>query len=437
MAASQSSRRLDASAPPYVRKVSIVAPPATLELYMGPPVAAVPPVGFYYPAPVLVAPPAPGFPPATSLACWGFPQSPCVGMPGASPSPAGWAPVTPVAMGMPAAPAEAAFPPQPQIPGVAATRRGGRHHHSRRGARPLPRLDVPSRQRGAGRAAPQPSSSGAEVAGAGKGEPAIEPSPRSVLVRSSPPDTPSALPTTFPYPELGSPSPPPSAGNKHVYPPRRRRSGGRATGRHRQAAGGTVRRAEPKARRLFDSSCNSTTVMIRNIPNDFRRTRLMQIIDQHCSIENDDIKSGGVKSEYDFLYLPMDFSTGANKGYAFVNMTTPEAAQRLHHHLHGHRWKVNRSGKTCEVDHGAIEVVRRPLPPALRMRRPVLGSFVSVWPMKLKLQGLDNLVKRFSDSRFDCADEEFLPVWFEPARDGSRTTVPHLVGRMLRIAPRD
>ena len=56
-------------------------------------------------------------------------------------------------------------------------------------------------------------------------------------------------------------------------------------------------------------------------------------------------------------------STGANKGYAFVNLTTPEAARRLHDHLHGHRWQVNGSGKTCEVDHAAIEVGvgRRPL----------------------------------------------------------------------------
>jgi hypothetical protein len=51
--------------------------------------------------------------------------------------------------------------------------------------------------------------------------------------------------------------------------------------------------------------------------------------------------------------------------------------------------------------------------------------------LKLKLQGLDNLVNHFSDSRFHCDDEEFLPVWFEPARDGTRTTVAHLVGRML------
>lgn len=153
-----------------------------------------------------------------------------------------------------------------------------------------------------------------------------------------------------------------------------------------------------------------------------RRARLMQIIDQHCSIENEDenIKSGGgVKSEYDFIYLPMDFRyypppccsctqlrvllviqpdltaccmvprTGANKGYAFVNLTTPEAARRLYKHLHDHRWMVNRSGKTCEVDHGAIEVVRRPLPPALRMRRPVLGfiSFCSAHGTETETSG--------------------------------------------------
>jgi len=33
----------------------------------------------------------------------------------------------------------------------------------------------------------------------------------------------------------------------------------------------------------------------------------MQILDQHCSIENAEISSGGIKSEYDFLYLPIDF----------------------------------------------------------------------------------------------------------------------------------
>ncbi|RLN34279.1 protein MEI2-like 6 [Panicum miliaceum] len=388
MAASQ-SRCLDASAKPYVWKGAVAPPPATPQLYMGPPAAALPPAGFYYPRPVLVAPPAPGFPPGASLGCWGLPQGPYVGVPAALPSP-GWAPL---AMGA----------PQPQLPAATATPRGGRGRSSRcaragrapgPGARPLPRLDVPPRmmQRAAGRAAPS-SSRGAKV------EPGNDhPSPRSVLVQTSPPDTPPALPTSFPYPEVGSAAP--AAGSQPDVPPRRRRLE-RAPRRFRQAAGVTVRRSDPKPRRLFDPSSRSTTLMIRNIPNDFRRTRLMQIIDQHCSIENAKITSGGVKSEYDFLYLPIDFRTGANKGYAFVNLTTPEAARRLHDHLHGHCWRVNGSGKTCEVNHGDIE-------------------------------GLEKLVKHFSESRFDCGDEEFLPVWFEPARDGTRTTLPHLVGRILR-----
>lgn len=38
-----------------------------------------------------------------------------------------------------------------------------------------------------------------------------------------------------------------------------------------------------------------------------RRVRLMAIIDQHCFIENQKIAPGGVKSEYDFLYVPIDF----------------------------------------------------------------------------------------------------------------------------------
>ena len=144
----------------------------------------------------------------------------------------------------------------------------------------------------------------------------------------------------------------------------------------------------------------------------------MQIIDQHCSIENAKITSGGVKSEYDYLYLPIDFrydlklylfrvlllypsvtllvsvlpSTGANKGYAFVNLTTPEAARRLHDHLHGHRWQVNGSGKTCEVDHGDIEVGvgRRPR--------------ASLRPFACAAQCLVGLRVRFCSPPWNCRD---------------------------------
>lgn len=189
----------------------------------------------------------------------------------------------------------------------------------------------------------------------------------------------------------------------------------------------------------------------------------MQIIDQHCSIENDKLAPGDVKSEYDFLYLPMDFRyefllsrasedlfvitdlsvtllcfvlhrTGCNKGFAFVNLTTPEAARRLHDHLHRHRWKVNGSGKTCEIDEADRKVgfFDRPLPPSHQMPRCLTCANVIVSVRLVELQGLNEMVKELSDSRFDCGEEEFLPVWFEPPRDGTRTPVPHLVGRMLR-----
>jgi hypothetical protein len=46
--------------------------------------------------------------------------------------------------------------------------------------------------------------------------------------------------------------------------------------------------------------------------------------------------------------------TKCNKGYAFVNMTTPTAARRLHAFLHGRRWPC--SGKVCEIVHAHIQV---------------------------------------------------------------------------------
>ena len=113
-----------------------------------------------------------------------------------------------------------------------------------------------------------------------KVEPANDrPSPRSVLVHTSPPDTPPALPISFSYPELGTPAPRasegapasvtvPAAGSQPDVPPRRRRL--ERAPRFRQAAGVTVRGGDPKPRRLFDPSSRSTTLMIRNIPNDFR-----------------------------------------------------------------------------------------------------------------------------------------------------------------------
>jgi len=59
----------------------------------------------------------------------------------------------------------------------------------------------------------------------------------------------------------------------------------------------------------FPDAEGRTTVMLRNLPNNYTRDMLLELID-----------SLGFQGQYDFLYLPIDFQTQACLGYAFVNM---------------------------------------------------------------------------------------------------------------------
>ncbi|KAM0907006.1 hypothetical protein ACQ4PT_016412 [Festuca glaucescens] len=127
-----------------------------------------------------------------------------------------------------------------------------------------------------------------------------------------------------------------------------------------------------------------TTVMIRNIPNKLKPGEMMQLLDEHCARANRKKKTAA----YDFLYLPMDFSKCSNMGYAFVNLTTPEAARRLHYALHGARWKVHGTKKIIEI-------------------------------CAARIQGKAALVTHFSVSTFPCHTDEYLPAAFSPPRDGA------------------
>lgn len=65
-----------------------------------------------------------------------------------------------------------------------------------------------------------------------------------------------------------------------------------------------------------------TTVMLRNLPNDYTREMLLSLLD-----------SQGFADCYDFVYMPIDFHRKAGLGYAFVNMVTHEDAERVHRKL--------------------------------------------------------------------------------------------------------
>lgn len=61
-----------------------------------------------------------------------------------------------------------------------------------------------------------------------------------------------------------------------------------------------------------------TSVMIRNLPNNYNRKLFLELID-----------SLGFAGKYDFFYLPIDPKTCVNRGYAFVNMINADSAGRL------------------------------------------------------------------------------------------------------------
>lgn len=84
-----------------------------------------------------------------------------------------------------------------------------------------------------------------------------------------------------------------------------------------------------------------TTLMLRNIPNDYSRAMLLELLDSH-----------GFAGRYDFVYLPMDFKRTAGLGYAFINCVSSADAVAMKKKLRGFmHWRVN-SQKVCEVRWG-------------------------------------------------------------------------------------
>jgi len=88
----------------------------------------------------------------------------------------------------------------------------------------------------------------------------------------------------------------------------------------------------------LSSGESRTTIMLRNLPNNYTRSMLLALIDRE-----------GFNGHYDFLYLPMDFNTGACLGYAFLNLKSPECAQSVWAKFDGYsRWAIP-SKKRCFV----------------------------------------------------------------------------------------
>ncbi|KAJ4839417.1 hypothetical protein Tsubulata_035903 [Turnera subulata] len=144
-----------------------------------------------------------------------------------------------------------------------------------------------------------------------------------------------------------------------------------------------------------------TSVMIKNIPNRYTRQMVIEFLDNYCMEENQKAKlqQEPTVSAFDFLYLPVDFENGVNKGYAFVNFTNATAAWKFKSATSNQPWVGTKSNKIRQVT-------------------------------SAKFQGKEALVMHLRSSLFDCESDEFLPVCFSPARDGSGAMVEQkIVGR--------
>jgi len=67
-----------------------------------------------------------------------------------------------------------------------------------------------------------------------------------------------------------------------------------------------------------------TAIVLKNVPAECVRDTLLHIINEH-----------GFQGLYDFLYLPMDFTTARSRGYATINFISSADAQRACSKLNG------------------------------------------------------------------------------------------------------
>ncbi|XP_010495105.1 PREDICTED: protein terminal ear1 homolog [Camelina sativa] len=133
-----------------------------------------------------------------------------------------------------------------------------------------------------------------------------------------------------------------------------------------------------------------TTVMLRNIPNRYTREMMIEYMDKHCDEANGSDKNDESSiSAYDFLYIPIDFKTTMNKGYAFVNFTNAKAVSKFKAACNHKHWSHFYSSKVLEITSAKIQV--------------------------------NELVRRFKDMTYP--DEAYSAVCFSPARSGGKTMV--------------
>lgn len=86
------------------------------------------------------------------------------------------------------------------------------------------------------------------------------------------------------------------------------------------------------------STPEKTTVMLRNVPYNCSRDSVVKMMDE-----------AGFTGLYNFIYLPIDFRSKSGFGYAFINMVSNAAAEKLFTQFNGFSEWAMKSQKVAEV----------------------------------------------------------------------------------------
>jgi hypothetical protein len=90
--------------------------------------------------------------------------------------------------------------------------------------------------------------------------------------------------------------------------------------------------------RPAQAGAQKTTLMLKNLPNDYTREMLVELLNAQ-----------GCEGSFDFVYLPIDFERDSGLGYAFVNFVGHEVAEAFLRRMSGFKgWSIA-SSKVCEA----------------------------------------------------------------------------------------
>ena len=95
--------------------------------------------------------------------------------------------------------------------------------------------------------------------------------------------------------------------------------------------------------RISDGKDKRTTLMIKNIPNKYSQKMLLN----ELKIE--------FESKFDVLYLPIDFDTMANSGYAFINFIDSKDIEQFYNSFNDKKWPLFNSDKICRLTYASIQ----------------------------------------------------------------------------------